>query len=59
MIRFVSAPPITKAPLHDWSSHGADALRTFACGLDDTTVSKPERRGRQGEPPPRRKFWSA
>ena len=22
-------------PLHDWSSHGADALRTFACGYRD------------------------
>jgi phage terminase large subunit len=22
-------------PLHDWSSHGADALRTFAAGFDD------------------------
>jgi phage terminase large subunit len=28
-------------PLHDWSSHGADALRTFAAGFDD--------------PPPKRK----
>ena len=38
----------SKAPLHNWSSHGADALRSFACGFDDTTVSKPERRGGKG-----------
>lgn len=25
-------------PLHDWTSHGADALRTFATGFRDTTV---------------------
>jgi hypothetical protein len=24
--------------LHDWSSHGADALRTFAAGFDDPVV---------------------
>jgi phage terminase large subunit len=48
-----------KAPLHDWSSHGADALRTFACGFDDTTASKTDQRGRQGERPPRGSFWSA
>ncbi len=28
-------------PLHDWSSHGADALRTFACGYEDRTTLKP------------------
>ena len=50
-----------KAPLHDWSSHGADALRTFACGFDDGPVGSndPRRRGRQGEPPPRGSHWSA
>jgi hypothetical protein len=26
-------------PLHDWASHGADALRTFAVGYEDQ--SKP------------------
>jgi phage terminase large subunit len=51
----------SKAPLHDFSSHGADSLRTFACGFDDGPVgsSDPHRRGRQGEPPPRGSFWSA
>jgi phage terminase large subunit len=49
----------SKAPLHDFASHGADALRTFACGFDDSTVSKPDKRGRQGERPPRGTFWSA
>jgi phage terminase large subunit len=28
-------------PLHDWSSHGADALRTFATGFNDVTALKP------------------
>jgi phage terminase large subunit len=27
-------------PLHDWTSHGADALRTFACGYEDRTALK-------------------
>jgi phage terminase large subunit len=49
-----------KAPLHDLSSQGADALRTFACGFDDLVMpSDSRRRGRQGEPPPRGSFWSA
>jgi phage terminase large subunit len=48
-------------PLHDWTSHGADALRTFACGFDDTSARSydPRWRGRQGEPPPRGTHWSA
>jgi hypothetical protein len=48
-------------PLHDWTSHGVDALRTFACGFDDTPARSydPRWRGRQGEPPPRGSFWSA
>jgi len=29
------------SPLHDWSSHGCDALRTFACGHRDAK-DKPE-----------------
>jgi phage terminase large subunit len=41
----------SKAPLHDWSSHGADALRTFACGFDDTVGMVSARRDRL--PPPR------
>jgi phage terminase large subunit len=50
-----------KNPLHDWTSHAADALRTFACGFDDGPVGSndPRGRGRQGEPPPRGTFWSA
>jgi phage terminase large subunit len=29
-------------PLHDWSSHGADALRTFAMGFgDDSAATAP------------------
>jgi phage terminase large subunit len=28
-------------PLHDWSSHGADALRTFATGFEDRAALKP------------------
>jgi phage terminase large subunit len=38
-------------PLHDWTSHGADALRTFACGFEDRTTLKPfnvSPRGRGG-----------
>ncbi len=34
--------------LHDWSSHGADALRTFAAGFDDPVViGKPAERHRR------------
>jgi hypothetical protein len=50
-----------KNALHDWSSHGADALRTFACGFDDTPARSydPRWRGRRGERPPRGSHWSA
>jgi hypothetical protein len=41
----------SKAPLHDVHSHGADALRTFACGFDDTVGMISTRRDRP--PPPR------
>jgi hypothetical protein len=41
----------SRAPLHDSHSHGADALRTFACGFDDTTGMISARRDRP--PPPR------
>lgn len=41
-----------KNPLHDWSSHGADALRTFAAGFDDpVTVTKPSDRHRRHRNP--------
>lgn len=40
-------------PLHDWSSHGADALRTFAMGFGDDSAPKRDpaykRKGRRGE----------
>jgi phage terminase large subunit len=50
-----------KNALHDWTSHAADALRTFACDFDDGPVGSnySRQRGRQGEPPPRGTFWSA
>jgi phage terminase large subunit len=41
----------SRAPLHDAHSHGADALRTFACGFDDTTGMVFARHNRP--PPPR------
>jgi phage terminase large subunit len=31
-------------PLHDWTSHGADALRTFATGFEDPMELKPRQR---------------
>jgi phage terminase large subunit len=37
-------------PLHDWSSHGADALRTFACGYDDPDFVTPSRREAPSSP---------
>ena len=37
-------------PLHDWSSHGADALRTFAAGCDDpVSMKKPTDRHRRAK----------
>ena len=30
-------------PAHDWSSHGADALRTFAMGFGDDSAPTPGR----------------
>lgn len=33
-------------PLHDWTSHGADALRTFAVGFDDPASVRPIERRR-------------
>ena len=40
----------SKAPLHDFASHGADALRTFACGFDDSTGMITARRDRPMAP---------
>src|SRR6476659_5412365 len=46
-------------PLHDWTSHGADALRTFASCFDDSTTTSSDYRIRR--PPPSRigTHWSA
>lgn len=39
-------------PYHDWASHGADALRTFAAGFDDPVgVKKPTDRHRTRKEP--------
>ena len=47
-----------KNPLHDFSSHACDALRTFACGFDDSATSSSYRFRRP--PPPRiGTHWSA
>jgi phage terminase large subunit len=48
-----------RSPLHDWTSHAADALRTFACGYDDGTTSSSYRIGRPPPPPLRGTHWSA
>lgn len=47
-----------KNPLHDWTSHGADALRTFAVGFDDTSTNPIIKRPR-GNPPSGATHWSA
>lgn len=36
-------------PLHDWSSHGADALRTFAAGFDEPMTPETRRRRHFGK----------
>jgi phage terminase large subunit len=46
-------------PVHDWSSHGADALRTFAEGFGDTTGPLPGRRYYQAQPVSRTTSWAA
>jgi hypothetical protein len=46
-------------PVHDWSSHGADALRTFAEGFGDTTNPLPGRRYYQARPVSRTTSWAA
>jgi phage terminase large subunit len=33
-------------PRHDWSSHGADALRTFAMGFEERSTAKKQKRPR-------------
>ena len=48
-----SAKVFKAKPLHDWSSHGADALRTFAMGFGDDSAPKRDpaykRKVRRGE----------
>lgn len=39
-------------PLHDWSSHGADALRTFAVGHDEPDLPRQEDRTRRNRDAP-------
>jgi phage terminase large subunit len=46
-------------PEHDWSSHAADSFGYLAIAYEEPPAAKSERRGRQGEPPPRGTFWSA
>lgn len=36
-------------PLHDWASHGADAMRTLACGLRKTSRGSRNRRQQSAE----------
>ena len=40
-------------PLHDWTSHGADALRTFAAGFDEPSApsTNNDRHRRDTRPP--------
>ena len=45
--------------LHDWTSHGADALRTFATGFDDNTTTSSDYRIRRPPPPRIGTYWSA
>jgi phage terminase large subunit len=48
-----------KNPLHDWTSHGADALRTFATGFDDSTTTSSGYRIRRPPHPRMGTHWSA
>jgi hypothetical protein len=36
----------TAHPLHDWSSHGADALATFATGYEDPSITQGQHKRR-------------
>jgi phage terminase large subunit len=46
------------SPLHDWSSHGSDALRCFATGFDEPKAVQPSRH-RVPERPSGATHWSA
>jgi phage terminase large subunit len=48
-----------KNPLHDWTSHAADALRMFATGYDDSTTMSDGYRIRRPPPPRMGTHWSA
>ena len=43
---------LSATPVHDWSSHGADGIRTLACGIDENvaplTARKREHTGEAG-----------
>jgi hypothetical protein len=46
-------------PVHDWSSHCADALRTFAEGFGDTTGPVEKKRYGRDSNRPRRSAWAS
>jgi phage terminase large subunit len=46
-------------PEHDWSSNCADAFGYLSISYEEPPAAKLEKRGRQGERPPRGSFWSA
>src|SRR3990167_3216179 len=45
-------------PLHDWTSHGADALRTFAAGFDEPQITETKDRHRRDRKP-EKSAWAA
>jgi hypothetical protein len=47
-----------KNPLHDWTSHAADALRYFALGFEESH-NYPRSRSRPRAPEPQGSAWSA
>lgn len=48
-----------KNPLHDWSSHGAAAVRYFAVGFDDSSILQSRGRKRDTDRPSGATHWSA
>jgi len=46
-------------PFHNWSSHGCDALRYFACGFDDSHNATVRADKRIGDSRPAGSHWSA
>lgn len=47
------------APLHDWTSHGSDAFRTFAAGFAEPTVTERERYSRRSSKSRNGSSWMA